>query len=809
MSTIKQLIFASSALFYCTQVNAQEQNIFGRVISQNGEALTGVTISSPNYTTQTDQEGKFTFNQKLPLPVLLHVSAVGYTPIHYQITTENYNTSKGVTITLDSVGVALEEVLITGRRNNSYLINTTELGGKFSGNLKDLPQSVSMVTKELMEDRHAFQITDMVADLAGVAQASSYDDLTIRGFNSGYGSGLRLINGLRSSYGYGESFWHAPLTANLESIEVLKGPGASLFGDIVPGGTVNLVTKKPLERKQTSVNFSVGSFQNLRTSLDLGGPLNESKTVLYRLNFAYKNARTFRDNNKNSNYLIAPSFTFKPTDKTQIDLDLTYDDSKGFLDRGMGIRNKDFYALDRSFNVNQPTDFFNTKFLTISTRFRQNITEDLTLNINYMKSIFHEDLDELRTLNTYADAPTNSIMNMRFFSKNVTDYNDNIVGFLNYNLGKGYFKHRIVAGVDYARYTGDKNNIQLEARSYLDKDGNELPLTVDLNNNDKREVYNKSTFVWRDQAQFPFLNPYTSTGVYLQDQVSIGKNLEVILGLRHEAYESSSADLKNTYKSNQDAWLPRLGLTYRLNNQVNYFASYSKGFVPVGADFIFNHENYGSDKPFNAESSFQIETGLKMGFFNNQLQSELSIFHIGRENMLMNTGRVSDSGFPIYRQAGEVISQGVELDFRGQITKEFQVMANYSFNHTEVKSSSIEEEKGMQLANAPEHMGNVWLKYVISQNSLKGLGFGAGTNFMNSRRMDSSSGVDDQGKLTWDRWPGYQLFNAAIYYHIKEIRLSATMNNIFDKYYYLGGFDYTRGFVGTPRNFNVSLGYTF
>lgn len=132
---------------------------------------------------------------------------------------------------------------MTGRRNNSYLTNGVELGGKFAGKLKDLPQSVSVVSKEFMEDKQAFLITDMVHDLAGVNQASAYDDFTIRGFKSGYENGLRLVNGLRSSYGYGTSYFRPPLTINLESIEVLKGPGASLFGDITPGGTINMVTK--------------------------------------------------------------------------------------------------------------------------------------------------------------------------------------------------------------------------------------------------------------------------------------------------------------------------------------------------------------------------------------------------------------------------------------------------------------------------------------------------------------------------------------------------------------------------------------
>ena len=788
---------------------AQTPHLKGKVLNQKGEPLSSVTLSADGNSVQTAADGSFVFDQPLHFPLKVQVSAVGFQTEETLVNDLAALGAKGLLIRLDSVDVALDEVLVTGRRNNSYLVNTVELGGKYAGTLKDLPQSVSLVSKEFMEDRAAFQITDMVADMAGVNQASSYDDLTIRGFNSGYGSGLRLINGMRSGYGYSDSYFHAPLTANLESLEILKGPGASLFGDIVPGGTVNMVTKKPLEEQKTSMNFSVGSFQTLRSSLDMGGPLDKDKRVLYRLNVAYDNARTFRDNNKQKEILIAPSVSFRPVDGTQIDVDLTYDDFNGFLDRGIGIRNQDFYGLDRSFNVNQPTDFFRGKFFTFSTRFTQDLAKNLTLHANYMKTIYHEDLDELRTLNTFADAPDNTIMNMRFLSKNMTEYTDNVVGFLRYKWELPGWTHNLVAGTDYAHYAGDKNNFQQEARSYIDGNGNELPLTVDLDAGQSRQNYDRSAMVWLPQAEFPFLNPYNSLGVYLQDQVSIGQRFELMLGIRHESYHSRSVDLADAYNTSQGAWLPRVGLTYRINKEMNYFASYSQGFVPVGADFIHHYAQYGADKPFSAEHSFQIETGLKTGFFNNQLQTELSLFHIGRENMLVSTGGMTDQGFPIYRQAGEVISQGVELDFRGQITKEFQVFGNYTYNHTEVKESSIAGEVGMPLANAPEHMGNIWLKYVLSGGAFKGLGFGAGTNFVNSRRMDNPVGTDAQGNSTWDKWPGYQLWNAAVYYHINGVRVAANFNNIFDKYYYLGGFDYTRGFVGTPRNITLSLGYSF
>ncbi|TDS13285.1 TonB-dependent receptor [Sphingobacterium paludis] len=808
-SALNPLFFFILTLFLTPPLEAQEvkPSRQGMVQDTQGNALSGITILLDGHASlQTASDGKFTLPNGLKLPVKATFRGLGFKTGVRLIDLHQWQGPDPFIMVLAQEAKQVDEVLVTGRRNNSYLINNTELGGKFSGSLKDLPQSVSVVSSELMEDKQAFVITDMVPDLAGVNQASAYDDVTIRGFNSGYMSGMRLVNGMRSAYGYGTSFWRTPLTANLESIEILKGPGASLFGDITPGGTINLVTKKPREEKHASINFSAGSFETYRTTLDVGAALDTTSRVLYRLNIGYEHARTFRDQNQRKSVLLAPSFTFRPVDGTQLDVDLTYDNFDGYLDRGLGIRGNDFYGQSRSFNVNQPTDFLKTSFLTMAARLSQRLSPYVSLHVHYMKSIYTEKLNEFRTLNTFADPPANTIMNMRFQSKQARDYTDNVVSYLRYSLKRRHLQQEIVVGADYARYAGDADNLLREARSSI-VNGREVPLTIDLENTN-RNIIDVANYVWRPQAEFPFLNPYKSLGLYVQDQITVGERMRFILGLRHEYYRSSSADLQNTFETSQHVWLPRFGFTYTFNEQVNYFASYSQGYVPVGADFIYNYQRYGAAQAFKPEQSFQVETGFKTGFFGNQLQTELSLFHIGRKNMLIPTGELADTGLPVYRQSGEVLSRGIELDFRGQVTPEFQVMANYTFNQTRVVSSSLIGEEGQPLGNAPENMGGIWLKYMFPKNVVKGLGCGAGLYYVGERRMDNAARTDENAVHIWDMWPAYSTVNTAVYYHINGLKIALNINNVFDRYYYIGGFDYTRGFVGTPRNIMLSFGYS-
>lgn len=810
-NTRKALVFALLlSVSTPMAVYAQQRfTIFGKIQDEHGNPILGVTLTIPDQEqkTSTADNGAFTFVTAMAFPLQLCAEAIGYRSQLLYLDELSWNPKKGVFLMMQQGDQTLDEVLVTGRRNNSYLTNHMELGGKFAGKVKDLPQSVSVLSKEFIEDKQAFTIGALVQDLAGVTEASSYDDMVIRGFKSGYETGVRLVNGLRSGYGYGNSYYNSPLTINLENIEVLKGPGASLFGDIVPGGTINMTTKKPLEDFRGYVYFAGGSFETMRTTVDLGGPLDHAKRMLYRFNAGYEGTNTFRDVNSQKRIMLAPSFTFKPAAGTTVDMDIVYNQFNGYLDRGMGIKENNFYALPRSFTLSQPSDFYNSRAFSLSGRLVQRLAEQVSLHVSYMKSVYQEDVNEHRTLNTFADVPHNTRMNMRFFDRHGRDYTNNVVGYVKWDLMGDKIDHHVVAGVDFARYWGDKENQLREARQQT-LDGKVVPLVFDLNN-PTYTIHDLTNYVWRTQVAYPFLSPYKTIGKYIQDQISIADCLKLIVGLRHEHYSSETIDGQYRFRATQNALLPRFGLTYRISKKINYFASYAQGFIPVGANFIQNYSDYGALKPYDAERSFQIETGFKTGLFNGQLQMDLSFFQIERRNMLIATGTIHDSGLPEYRQSGKVISQGVELDVRGQLTKEFQMIGNYTFNHTEVKASSLPAEVGQALPGAPRNMASTWLKYVFSHTVLKGIGLGAGVYYVDSKRMDNSIGKDSKGNTLWGQWPSYTTANAAAYYHIGAMKLALNLNNIFDKYYFLGGFDYTRAFVGAPRSVMVSVGHSF
>lgn len=784
--------------------------VTGMVVDTKGDSLVGiaVVVQGNDQGSITDLHGEFNIDGLPYGQYQLIFKGLGYAKktVYFELNADGPH--KHLKIVLQVQDQFLQEVLVTGRKEISYINNYSFIGTKTASRVMDIPQTISSITKELIEDQQAWLITDVVGNLAGVNQYSAYDDLTIRGFRNGWESGFRLVNGLRSGYGYGTSFFRVPLTNNLESIEVLKGPGAALFGDISPGGTVNLVTKKPLEEERKAVGFTVGSFHTMRTSLDLTGPLNNDKNLLYRLNIGYEDTRTFRDVNYRKSLMVAPTVTFNPTEKTKVNVELVYSSFDGYLDRGMSIRGGDLYALPRSFTLSQPSDYFRVSDVSANASLNHKITNELSFNAAYMKFVYHEDLAEHRTLNTFADAPENTIMNLRYMEKKIHEFTDNLSAYLSLSGNTGYVEHDVVFGVDHIRYETDKNGHQWEARQ-VEIDGEPVPLTFDLNK-PTYELRDPSSYIRLPIAPFfiDYLNAsYSTTGIFLQDQLKGSERLRLLLGVRYELFRDTRKFEEDTERIRQNVFLPRLGLTYTLRENINYFASYSQGYKPVNPEFVRNPENYGSDTPFKSETSFQAETGLKGEFFQKGLFTTLSVYHIERRNMLINTGMVTEEGNPVYRQNGRIKSQGAELELTGNLKPNLSLNINYAFNHTEMVEAELKAEREMMAPNAPKHSAGWWIKYAFIE--MDGFGFALGGSYVTRRRMENL--IDDPltGEKVWQYWPSYTVANLALFYNVNKFKLGLNIDNVYNAYYFIGGYDYARAFPGPPRRILVSFGYTF
>lgn len=731
--------------------------------------------------TQTDSQGKFLLTEIPEGSHVLTVSAIGSKSQSRLLQVQAGSTLE-IQFTLITDDNILQQVEVTGRKSVGYKSDYSFSSTKTQMALKDIPQTISTVTKELILDRQAVRLNDIVQNIAGVSQFSVYDDITIRGFRSSRGNN-RLLNGMRLS-----NNWISPLLVNIERVEVIKGPASATFANARPGGTVNMVTKKPLDENRQSVDFSLGSYNTLRTQADFTGPLDSAHTLLYRLNLGYEDGESFRNQIFNKNYLIAPSISFLPKAGTRFNADLIYGDISTVLDRGhTAFKNdKSLYSTPIELNANQPGDYLKDKNISINFSFSQVISKHHTFNASYMVSKLDEQINE----HTIEDYITNDSTLLSFSDKKVKMNSKGLNLYMNSSFNTGEVSHQVLYGYDYnSAYFIDNSKAAVGEADGVK--GFSLRNPVYFN----RPINN---YVFHEENGYTSVTESVTHGFYLQDVLKY-KKLQLLLSLRQEFYKIPSSNYnydKSLIQANQkqNALLPRIGLTYGITEDINAYGTYNTGFEPQNSDVLGTRSNGG---PFDPLKSELFEAGLKGEFFGKRLFAGLSTYQITQKNVLVNA---NDSANPdLLRQRGKERARGIEVETSGNVLENLSVSLSYAYNLAKITADSQEENIGKIKEGAAKHVSGSWIKYSLKSGSLSGLGLSFGHSQVSKR----NTFVKEL------QLPGYLIFNAGISYQVQKFRLAGNLYNLTNKNYFIGGYSYVRNFPGTPRNFLLSAGYTF
>lgn len=775
--------------------------------SETGTPVPGVNVGlrGTPYGSVTGEEGRYVIPNVPAGAYTVVASYVGYATQERAVTV-----GPDETVTVDfrfnPESVELQEVEVVGRRATTYDAGYSFAATKVATALVDAPQSISVVTKEVIDDQQLYTLNEVTRNVSGVNTFSGYNDLTARGFRN---QNTRLINGLKTEFG----FWHAPILPHIERVEFIKGPASALFANANPGGTVNMVTKKPLAERRQALSISAGSFASYRSTADFTGPLTDDQSVLYRLNLGYENAETFRFLQGHESFLVAPSISFLPSRRTRVNADLVYSHRDGKLDRGQAIffGNTDLTSTPIDFSLSQPSDYQTTADFYLTLSVRHAFSDWLTFNSSYLKYRYDEDLAEHRTSNVFlTDDPT--VLQLAFIRRIQDRTVDNVTNYLVANVQTGPAEHRALAGFDY--YRQDDNRSQWGARGdahFLVPDGTggvdslaggnvgNFDLDAPAYTLDRDpETYTANWFSV-PRAQEP-ARAFTY-GAYVQDQIDLGR-LQVLLGLRHEWYNTRLPDPEATGDDSdafenvaQTKLIPRVGVVYSLTDRVNVYTTFTQGFEPQDAALLQQPELYGG--PFDPETSDLAEAGAKGTLFEGRLLATAAAYQITKRGVLVNA---NDPGNPdLLEQRGEVRSRGLEVDVVGSLTPNLRLTANYAFNEAVITASDVTEEVGRTNENAPRHQGGFWGKYVLQSGPLAGVGFGAGARFMTDRHTFEQS----------LQLPGFTVFDASVSYTIDRFRVTAYADNLTDEVYWTGGYNYGRIYPGAPRSFRIKVGYTF
>lgn len=811
-----------------------QETVTGSIIDDQGDPIVGATITMQGilgtFGKLTDNQGQFEFS----VPegnYTLEIRYLGFQSYNQEVEVLTTSPLNVGVITLNEGTEQLQSVEVVGRARTDYNSDYSFSATKVAIKNKELPQAVATVTKELIADRQAFQLPDAVRIVSNVALTGLYNHYNIRGITQGDDG--QVLNGMRTR----QYYFLQPITSHLERVEVIKGPSSVTFSSADPGGTVNMVTKKPLFEKRSEVSIASGSFGTLRATADFTGPLNDSKTLLYRFNAAYQEADSFRDVVNNNAILVAPSLSFIPDANTSLNVEMIYNNAEGNLDRGQPI----FDAVGDDYDPNSTpitlnpgaiNDFYKTREIILMTSFSKKFGENFGFNAQYMKQTWDEDLQEHRAdaFRAAFDADGNVVPNliaMRYAERQQAWNIDNLSSFFTYDLKADKITNKILVGYDATRWErriGGANS----ARDYLLNDGSAArfrPGTSDPNDfqqtadgllvpvighldltNPFNGVRDTDNYVIR-QFEIP-ANLTASDGIYIQNQLKVGK-FSALFNLRYEWFKDIfDYEGANEQEFKTNAFVPRLGLTYEINKDISAYATYLEGFQPHTNTISLNPTGEGffwtaSPGRFDPLESSLTEIGAKGEFLNGKVFANLAIFEITQKNILVGDTFDLDNLTTI----GEQRSRGFEMDISGYVSSNFQLIASYGFNDAEIIEDSLEEFVGQRIGGAPRHNANFWARYDFINETMKGIGVGLGAQYVDERfTWYNPTYLPDRVLL-----PSYTVFDAAIYYRPSNtgIQLTLKANNLFDETYWLGGLNPSRLGPGAPRNFLLNATYKF
>lgn len=721
--------------------------------------------------TSTDENGDFTITGESN--DLIKISCVGYgtkTLLYSKLV-------KKTKLKLVPSSQNLAVVSVEGKRRKVVSIN------KIAIQNLDAPVTTNVVGAKILEERNVSSLGEAVKSATGVRPINRYggfQTFRIRGFNNF----VLLNDGVRDERHNLSSSAPSTNLANIERIEVLKGPASVLLGHSALGGVINLVHKKPSNIQTGEFKVSYGSYNTVNMQGGIGGPISDKLT--YRADFGTTRTDGWRDFGIETNN-GSVVFNYEISEKD--DLEVSFQANNDLYDTDTGIPVAEdgsvVEGMDPETRYNDPQDYLKHKRKEIQLKYVHEFNDKLKLtnhfswsddNINYLST-------EYLVLNETQDSITRAYP---YYFNHVTKTIQNQLD-LSYEFTTGAVKHKSVIG---------------HSVSFLDRKtyggsvvGEGAFTTIAVTNPILNQGYIEAVDS-KVQVREEVVN-----GLYIQDWMNLSDKFKMLLGLRYDIfngtyYKNLLNDDRVLIEEGEKTDIPstaltyRAGLVYQPRKNTSLFASYSNYFKPSR---VVSPDN----EIFDPEEGYQFEVGAKFEDAN-KYSATLSAFYIQKNNI------VEQNTVKEYHQIGEADSKGIELDIYYKIIEDLSFKGGYAYTDAKVRSFDSEElqsvKEGNKLKYAPEHMANAWLSYNKSTGFAKGLGLAAGFNYVGENYTNSSNTY---------KLPSYTTVDATIFYNFNAIRVGVNLNNIMDELYFTDAIYSSQFFPGMGRNVKVSLGYKF
>lgn len=695
----------------------------------------------------------------------------------------------------------LKEVIIEAK-NNPSKSSVNRAGIKE----KDLPQAIQVIGTEIIQQQQSIRLSDVVKNANGVyvgsARGGAQESFWSRGYDMSANNMFK--NGFRFNGG------SIPEVSSLEKVEILKGSAALLYGNVAPGGIMNMVTKTPNFKTGGEISMQAGSYNFYKPSADVYGVL--SKSIAYRFNGSYENSESFRDYVTKNRYYVNPSLLFKVSDKTEITLQADYLSDDWTPDFGTGSIGKEIADIPRNAYLGAKWSNGNTKQTTASVLVNHEFNKNWKLNFNSSFQDYDRESIGTERIQPAANGDWNRPYGRNKAVEQILANQISLQG----NFKTGKIKHQLFTGIDTEISNADTYTFR-----FYDPITGATVTTYDSVNIFDPNVYNASLDgpILPSEVTRIVKTETTRFGVYAQDLISFSEKFKALLGVRY-SYQEAKPETHNIAANtvteetirNDRAFSPKVGLIYQPTKYTTIFSSYSNSFTPNTGVDIYNN----AIEPSIID---QIEAGIKNEFWKGKLTTNVTLYQIVNSN-LAQTAEFDANGnlntnTNVKALSGETTSKGIELDITYKPIDDFNIMAGYSYNdmrYTKTTGATGSFIEGDRLVRTPQHTANLSFFYTVPTGMFKNVSIGAIGNYIGNRLGGWNNQVNPAyPNNVWDREipvDGYTTIDVSLGYTWKDFTLLCKLSNITNELNYTLHENYSVNPIA-PRQILTSLRYKF
>ncbi|WP_029287087.1 TonB-dependent receptor [Pedobacter sp. R20-19] len=791
-----RLLTLTAAMLMISLITFAQQvaTIKGKVSTSNGRPAPFITIGlkDKGQGTTSDDAGNFTIHRVKPGTYTIVASAVGIKASEQSITI-TAGDSKVVNFTLVETDQALEEVTVAGK-NNRYKIGLPSASLRLNEPLLEAPQNIQTVSDQVIKDQQIISMSDgLIRNVSGATRiehwGDMYTNITMRGSQ---------IQAMRNGFNVVSSFW-GPLTEDMSFVDhiyFVKGPAGFMLGNGDPSGMYNVVTKKPTGFNRGEVSFTLGSYDLYRTAIDFDRKLTNDGKLLFRLNGAVQNKRSFRPYEQNDRYSIAPVLSYQITNRTKITAEYTFQNAKMTEVGSYYIFSPNGYATyPRERTMTQPgipPTRINDQSLFLNLQHNFDDNWKLTAQAAYFKY----NQVGYSSWPSAVNANGTVIRNVAIWDAESSMKLAQL--FINGKVKTGGINHRILAGFDggkknYMADWGQSHNLDLPTAPF---DLNNPNYGFPLNG---YPAFDRTTPLTQRAINAGGLMDSKYLSGYAQDELGFFNNKVRLTLAGRYTYVNQSAWGGEAYSAKKVT--PRVGLSVSIDKNTAVYAVYDEAFTPQSGLI----RDGGKVQPITGTNN---EIGIKKDWFDGKWNTTLSVYRILKQNEL-TADPTNTPGTNFSVVLGEKRSQGVEFDLRGKLTDGLTLIANYAYTDskvTEVTPGVAGINVGDVVPGFAKHVSNGWLTYTLQDGALKGSGISAGFTYLAGRATDTWS-------VGLQKLPNYFKLDGGLFYERSKFKITGNVFNILDKYLYSGSYyQYLNAYyyqAEAPRNYRVSIAYKF